>query len=66
MTGFAISISPFFAKWILRYNPFKRVLVMCLGYGEDYELFTELCWDEDADLDFWDRERYTEFQLWVG
>ena len=38
---------------------------MCRGYSEDYENFTELVWDEDKDLEFYDRETYPQFQLWV-
>lgn len=60
-----ISLSPFFAKFILRFNPFKRVLVMCRGYSEDYENFTELVWEDDKDLEFCDRETYPQFQLWI-
>ena len=59
-----ISLSPFLAKLILRLNPFRRVLVMCKGYSEDYENFTELVWGDDKNLDFYDRETYPEFQLW--
>jgi len=60
-----MKISPFFAKQILRFNPFRRVFVMCKGYGEDYENFTELVWKDDRNLDFYDRETYSEFQLWT-
>lgn len=60
-----ISLSPFFAKLILRLNPFRRALVMCKGYSEDYENFTELGWEEDKHLDFYDKEIYPEFQLWL-
>jgi len=59
-----INISPFLAKTILRFNPFKRLFVMCRGYNEDYDNFTELVWADDKDLDFHDRESYWEFQLW--
>jgi len=59
-----IPLSPFLAKLILRLNPFRRVLVMCKGYSDDYENFTELVWEDDKDLDFYDRETYPEFQLW--
>lgn len=59
-----IPLSPFFAKLILRLNLFRRVLVMCKGYSEDYENFTELVWKDDKDLDFYDSETYPEFQLW--
>jgi len=69
-----INLSPFFAKLLLRltcllhltgFRLFNRVLVMCRGYSEDYENFTELVWDEDKDLEFYDRETYPQFQLWV-
>lgn len=59
-----IPLSPFFAKLILRFNPFNRILVVCRGYSEDDENFTELVWEDDKDLDFYDREWYPEFQLW--
>ena len=59
-----IPISPFFAKLILRLNPFRRMFVMCKGYSEDYKNFTELAWEDDKYLDFYDQETYPEFQLW--
>ena len=59
-----ISISPTLAKFILRLNPFSRLKVMCLGYDEDFELFTELVWRDDKHLDFYDKESYPKFQLW--
>ncbi|MDO8436105.1 MAG: hypothetical protein Q7S82_01800 [bacterium] len=63
-----INLPPFFAKFILRiisYRFFPRVLVMCRGYSEDYENFTELVWEDDKYLDFYDKETYPEFQLWT-
>ena len=60
-----ITLTPFLAKIILRFNPFRRVLVMCKGYSEDYENFTELVWGDDKNLDFYDRETYPTFQLWM-
>lgn len=59
-----ISISPFLAKIFLRINPFKRIFIMCKGYSEDYENFTELVWEDDKYLDFNDRIAYPQFQLW--
>lgn len=59
-----IKLSPFFAKIILRLNPFRRILVMCRGYSEDLENFTELVWEDDKYLDFNDEETYPQFQLW--
>lgn len=52
------------AKIILRFNNFTRWKVMCLGYGEDYEQFTELVWEDDKYLNFSDIETYPKFQLW--
>ncbi len=60
-----ITIIPFLAKIILRFNPFNRLLIVCKGYNEDYENFTELVWSDDKYLDFYDRETYPEFQLWL-
>ncbi|OGL88737.1 hypothetical protein A3I42_03780 [Candidatus Uhrbacteria bacterium RIFCSPLOWO2_02_FULL_49_11] len=60
-----ITLTPFLAKIILRWNPFHRVLVMCKGYSEDYKNFTELVWEDDKNLDFYDRETYPAFQLWM-
>ena len=59
-----INISPFWAKIILRLNFVDKLLVMCKGYNEDYDNFTELVWEDDKNLDFYDRESYSEFQLW--
>lgn len=62
-----ISLLPFFAKLILRIIPYglsNRILVMCRGYNEDFENFTELVWEDDRDLDFYDSQSYAQFQLW--
>ncbi len=59
-----IKLSPFLAKIILRFNPFTRLKVMCRGYSEDLENFTELVWQDDKNLDFFDQETYPQFQLW--
>jgi hypothetical protein len=60
-----ININPFLAKALLRINPFRKILIMCKGYNEDYENFTELVWSDDKDLDFSDSNTYSEFQLWI-
>lgn len=48
----AIPLSPLLAKLVLRLNPFSRILIVCKGYNEDYENFTELVWEDDKHLDF--------------
>lgn len=60
----AVNLSPFLAKIVLKFNPFTRFKVMCRGYSEDLENFTELVREDDKDLDFYDRETYPQFQLW--
>lgn len=60
-----IKLSPFFAKIILCINPFPKFIVVCKGYSEDFENFTELVWEDDKHLDFYDKESYPEFQLWT-
>ncbi len=66
-TGFiAIPLTPQQARAILKHNISPAITVMCRGYNEDTEQFTELVWAEDADLDFDDQDSYPEFQLWVS
>jgi len=60
-----IKITPFLAKLILKFNPSRKVLVMCKGCGEDYDNFTELVRGDDKYLDFFDKETYPEYQLWT-
>ena len=59
-----IKISPMAAKIVLKINPFSKIKVMCLGYNEDQENFTELVWQDDKDLEFYDSETYPQFQIW--
>lgn len=62
-----ITISPFLAKLILRLNPFKsKIMVVCRGYSFDNENFTELVWEDDKNIDFYDKDWYPQFQLWIG
>ena len=60
-----ISLTPFWAKICLRFTAFNQAIVVCKGYNEDYENFTELVWEDDKDLDFYDKETYPQFQLWL-
>jgi hypothetical protein len=62
----AIIIHPFLAKIFLRFNPFRKVFVVCKGYNEDYDDFTELVWQDDKNLDFYDKNTYPQFQLWIA
>ena len=60
-----IRLSPFFAKLILRLNHSNRLLVVCRGYSDDDKNFSALVWEDDKYLEFYDRETYPEFQLWI-
>ena len=60
-----LKLTPTLAKFILRINPFRRIKVMCRGYNDDDENFTELVWEDDKHLCFKDRISYPEFQLWI-
>lgn len=68
MTTVAITVPPFLAKWALFLNPFhRRILVVCQGYGEDsdYGEFTELVWEDDKYLSFYDAHDHGDFQIWI-
>lgn len=54
----------FFARHILRMNSLHQVVVMCRGYSEDDDNFTELIWEDDKNLHFYNRDDYPEFRLW--
>ena len=62
-----INLNPSFAKiilWLIPYSLSHRIMVVCRGYSEDLENFTELVWEDDKDLNFNDQETYPQFQLW--
>ncbi len=61
-----IPLTPQQARAIVKHNTSPAITVMCRGYNEDAEQFTELVWAEDADLEFDDQASYPEFQLWVS
>jgi len=60
----AVSLSPTQAREILLRNTSPNLLVMCRGYNDEDDQFTELVCEEDQDLDFDDLVSYPEFQLW--
>ena len=61
----AVPITRYIARLILAIIQNRRVLVMCKGYNEDYDNFTELVWEDDKELDFSDKNTYPEFQIWI-
>lgn len=54
-----------FLLYLSYFLPQNKVLMVCKGYGEDYELFTQLNWEEDNELDFVNDKQYEDFQLWI-
>lgn len=60
-----IKINSFFVKPIIILIHYLNLpfLVMCKGYDEDYDLFTELCID-DLNIDFTNDTQYEDFQIW--
>jgi len=53
------------ARTILLSNTSPRMLVMCRGYNDEDDMFTELVRGDDDELDFEDEVSYPEFQLWL-
>ncbi|MBK9246972.1 MAG: hypothetical protein IPM69_02385 [Ignavibacteria bacterium] len=51
--------------YISKFLPENKFLVVCKGYGEDYDLYTGLCWCEDHHLDFVSDTQYEDFQVWM-
>ena len=63
-----IKINRLFAKpilFVLNVFRCKRILLVCKGYGEDYELYTKLCWEEDKELDLLRDKTYQDYKLWL-
>lgn len=55
-----------FFLYVSQFLPENKFLVVCKGYGEDNELFTQLNWQEDSELDFVNDIQYSNYQLWVN
>lgn len=51
--------------WLTQFFEDKNLLVVCKGYGDDYELYTGLYWTEDKDINFFER-CYEDFRLWIN
>lgn len=61
-----INLHRILAKFLFKLlNPFPQIKIMCKGYNEDFVNFTELVWEDDKSLNFFDLKSYPEFQMWV-
>ena len=52
--------------WITQFFGDRYFMLVCKGYGEDYELYTGLDWGEDKNLDFIGDKSYEDFRLWIN
>ena len=63
---FAILVPKLLVKPMLWFSKFfkdETAVLACKGYGDDWEYYTGLYWDEDYDIDVnW----YTDYELWVN
>ncbi len=60
-----LPLTPAQARTILLADTSPDMLVMCRGYNDDDEEFTELVRGDDDELDFEDKNSYPEFHLWL-
>ena len=51
--------------YLSHFLPSKIILIVCKGYGDDNEYFTELYWREDKGIDFSSDSQYYDFQIWL-
>jgi len=61
-----ISIYKVFAKpllWITKFFNDNRAVVVCNGYGEDWDFYTGLYWDDDKNANLGD---YQNYKLWLN
>ena len=49
--------------WFTQHIPERFFAVVCKGYGEDWDYYTGLCWNEDRDNDL---STYEDFQVWLN
>lgn len=49
--------------WFTQFFNDNKLVLVCKGYGDDWDYYTGLYWNEDKNADF---NGYEDFQLWVG
>jgi len=54
-------IKPLF--WLTSFFNDNKVILVCKGYGEDWDYYTGLYWQEDKNINF---KEYDDFQLWLN
>ena len=61
-----ISILNIFVKpllWFSKYFNDNNLVLVCKGYGDDWENFTGLYWNEDKYISIGD---YNNYKLWIN
>ena len=49
--------------WLSHYFNDNNFVVVCKGYGDDWDYYTGLYWNEDKDLEtIW----YEDYQIWLS
>lgn len=49
--------------WVTKFFADEKAVLACKGYGDDWEFYTGLHWDEDKNNDLC---YYEDFRLWIG
>lgn len=50
--------------WLTKFFKERNAIVVCKGYGGDWDYYTGLCWCEDSgNIDF---NSYDDFKLWLN
>ena len=50
--------------WFTHFFSDNNLVLVCKGYGDDYEMYTGLYWQDDKSIDF-SEKCYEDFQLWL-
>jgi hypothetical protein len=53
-----------FLLWLSQFFHERYFLLLCMGYGDDHEMYTALYWDDDRDFCF-GNPQYYDFRLWL-
>ena len=52
--------------WTTSFANDNYLVLVCKGYGDDYENYTGLYWDEDRAIDLIRDAVYEDFRLWIS
>ena len=49
--------------WLTKFFNDEKAVVVCKGYGDDWDYYTGLYWEEDKSINLRD---YNNFRLWLN